>query len=443
MLLIIPGCAQRVPITGEFNTLKETTKKITDVDISYNKNVVYSDEIEEILSSGLSRDKAVSIALQHNPKLQAAFEKLGISKADLMQAGLFTNPHSSNVFRIPVKGEPRQNNIESITTMALTDFWQVPLREKIYADELEITTLHILTLLLDTIEHTKNAYDACVHATLQLENAEIILTYTKDLQNQTYYRQPFGYSADIDLYNIDAQVATAQTAYEHRVQEQQTALLRLRELLGIPPTIASITFTNTILTDITTPSVEVMQSYALDARPEIVAARLKIRRYEDTIHFEKSRRFQRIDFGIGFKQDFEKPFQGWGPAVNIDLPIFDTNYAQIAKAEFEMARAQKELREQCILVQRQVQTAFATVKKTQAQAHLYAQQIIPAREQAIDYAYIYAETMQLNMITAFNTQLALYKSEEALIDTYYALHIAHNNLERAYGMKLVKSDLHG
>ncbi len=49
-------------------------------------------QVAELLAHPLSADDAVQIALLNNRLLQASFEELGISEADLVQSGRLPNP---------------------------------------------------------------------------------------------------------------------------------------------------------------------------------------------------------------------------------------------------------------------------------------------------------------------------------------------------------------
>ena len=49
-------------------------------------------QVAALMQSPLSVDEAVQIALLNNPALQAAFQELGISEAELVQSGRLPNP---------------------------------------------------------------------------------------------------------------------------------------------------------------------------------------------------------------------------------------------------------------------------------------------------------------------------------------------------------------
>ncbi len=48
--------------------------------------------IEELLKVKLTPEAAVQIALLNNPNLQVVYEELGITQADVVEAGLLENP---------------------------------------------------------------------------------------------------------------------------------------------------------------------------------------------------------------------------------------------------------------------------------------------------------------------------------------------------------------
>lgn len=437
LFCLIPSC-KKVRIEPEFNQLKKTTKNITGSEIIYNSqhDQILEATIKNSFTKGLSKQRAVEIALMNNPVLQSDFENLGIAKADLIQAGLYTNPQTNNVFRFSTSGVPAQTNIENALTGTVSDLWQIPLRKKIFEDELEITTLRILTTILDTVENTKSAYDACVKANLQLENEKVIFFYTNELKNEIYYRQGFGYSDDLDKYNVDAQLASVKVNIAMLEDQQKRAYIHLKKVLGITPTSQLINLTDTILIDFSIPSLKELESYAFEFRPEIQIVNYRMKRYEHTVQYEKSRIWKDVTMGPAYKQDFDRPFRGFGFAANFTIPIFDTNYAQIAKAEFEFEKARKDFRATKIDIQEQLRDSYVSIDKIKKEIESYNDVIIPSYEKGIDFAYTYAHTLQLNMLTAFQSQLNLFYAEKNLIDKYYDLHIAQNKLERAYGKSL-------
>lgn len=113
--------------------------------------------------------------------------------------------------------------------------------------------------------------------------------------------------------------------------------------MGVTPSSKQIHLVDQLYENLIIPELAELEKYALSNRPEIQIAHMKIQQYKDTISLERAKIFKVVDIGLAYKQDFDKPFRGWGPYIDIQLPIFDTNYAQIARAEFLLKQAEKEL----------------------------------------------------------------------------------------------------
>ena len=60
-------------------------------------------KVRELLSTPLSVEAAVQIALLNNRMLQATYEELGVAQAELVQAGLLKNPVFGGMVRFPTK----------------------------------------------------------------------------------------------------------------------------------------------------------------------------------------------------------------------------------------------------------------------------------------------------------------------------------------------------
>ena len=91
----LSGCATFYK-DGGFGAVQKTTKDLIGKDVQWVKSVEDQDSVqsrtEALLKKPLTVNDAVQIALFNNKGLQAAFYDLGISEADLVQAGKLPNP---------------------------------------------------------------------------------------------------------------------------------------------------------------------------------------------------------------------------------------------------------------------------------------------------------------------------------------------------------------
>lgn len=439
LLFVMPGCFS-VKTTKEFNNLQKKVKKVTWSPIEYLATSCC--QPQPPLPEGLSRNQAIGIALKYNPDLQADFENIGIAKADLEQAGLYTNPNINSVFRLPTKTKgpgTGQTNIESTASFRLADLWQVPLTKRVSEDLLEIITLRILTTILDIIERTTFAYDGVVAAKANLQNVLDTLQEVKEFKDEVYYRQGYGYSSDLDKYNADIMIEYLEL---ERIAHQallHTAFIHLRSMMGLEPSSTPLMATDGLCRIIPLSSQAELELFALSERPEIQIAQMKIKQYNDTISLEKSKTWTDVDIGVSYKQDFDKPFRGWGPYVSFAIPIFDSNYAQIARARFLLKQAEKELCAAILHVKEEIRTAFENLNAAEQEVVRYKDHILPTHHKAIDWAFTYAHTMQVNMLVAIQTRINLYEDTKKYIDNQQKLAHTFAELERAVGKQLTLS----
>ena len=95
-LLALSACASFSP-DGGFNAIEQSAREHLRKDVVRMNTPEAVDSvvrrIAELLAKPLTVEDAVQIALLNNRGLQASFQELGISEAELVQAGRLSNPH--------------------------------------------------------------------------------------------------------------------------------------------------------------------------------------------------------------------------------------------------------------------------------------------------------------------------------------------------------------
>jgi hypothetical protein len=91
----LSGCAG-FSKDGGFNDVAGATRAHLSKDVEWPRTdaeqAKVAAEVAALLAQPLSVDDAVQIALLNNRGLQASFEQLGVSEADLVQSGRLPNP---------------------------------------------------------------------------------------------------------------------------------------------------------------------------------------------------------------------------------------------------------------------------------------------------------------------------------------------------------------
>ena len=101
---------------GSLKKVDEMVKTQTGVHAGLIQDLSETDiqkETERIVSKPLTVEGAVNIAILNNPSIKAAMAGLGISQADLVQAGLLHNPKVSGFIR-KSNGEGSKTNTGTV-----------------------------------------------------------------------------------------------------------------------------------------------------------------------------------------------------------------------------------------------------------------------------------------------------------------------------------------
>ncbi|MDP2639728.1 MAG: TolC family protein, partial [Betaproteobacteria bacterium] len=177
MLLLVPvavalgGCAT-FSQDGGFNSVEKTTQERIVKELKWAKTdadrSAIDQRVAELLGKPLSVDDAVQIALLNNKGLQASFYELGISEADLVQAGRLPNPHFSMLrardgdeFKIE---QAFTFNVFSLITMPQV----VAIEQRRFAQVQRAITMQTLSLAAET----RKAYYAAIAADQTLSYME-------------------------------------------------------------------------------------------------------------------------------------------------------------------------------------------------------------------------------------------------------------------------------
>ena len=94
-LLALAGCAS-FSHDGGFDSVAQATRAHLGKEILWprtdGERAKTGARVAELLAHPLSIDAAIQVALLSNRDLQASFEQLGVSEADLVQSGRLPNP---------------------------------------------------------------------------------------------------------------------------------------------------------------------------------------------------------------------------------------------------------------------------------------------------------------------------------------------------------------
>ncbi len=123
----------------------------------------------------------------------------------------------------------------------------------------------------------------------------------------------------------------------------------------------------------------------------------------------------------------------FGPAIDIQIPLFDQNQARIARSEYRVRQAQKDLQALEGKVLEEVIGDLEQIQLFKTRARDLRERIIPLREKILEYAEKWVRAMQLNRLFLLEAQRGFLESQQEYLNAQLELQNALTDLELHLG----------
>ncbi len=468
----ILGCSQVEP-HGDYHSAARRIEEATG------ESVVYSPEKEaeglartnELLRDGLTLTEAVQVALLNNQDLQASFFRLGMSRADFVQSGLFSNPTLAFSAQFPEGGG--RSNIQASLAQNIVDLWQIPIRQRIAQARLNETLLKVSQQAAQLVAETRQAYYFAIGAAQAAAIAEANLKLAEELRDSTQARQQAGTVSELDVNLALGTVLAAEVEMHVSRLEAANARRRLATLLGLTLRAEELSLVDSLpeapellLSD------ESIVSLAIASRLDLQAADNAVAAEERRVAEEYAKIFPDITIGPLLERNERRALPGrdivadtaraslaagqltapdiqsraqrdqerrqeidaiLGPALTMTLPIFDQNQAQIAKARLSYEAS---IRERNALHRSIVQEARQAIDQATTASRLarfYGATILPQSQKNLDLSTTSYRAGKTSIITVLDAQRTLLATRRLAISVQQNAASALADLERIVG----------
>jgi len=422
--------------------------------------------IHTFLKDGLTVEEAVQVCLLNNPELQSSFHRLGMARADVVQSQLLHNPSIGIATRFPAGGG--LVNLEASMSQNLVDLWQLPIRKQVAERTLNQVLLSIAHLAAQLVSDTKRAYystlaaDELYQITKQNhKSAERLVQLTKSLQ-----KAGAGSGVDVNLSMIALQ--EVELLVRQADLEAFQAGIKLIKTLGLimPPSELVLVDDPPSLPHQTLAVVPILV-LAVEQRFDVASAREALLTLAGKIQLEQQRVFSRVELGVEFEResrprssdgrflgqsllaslaagaptlspDFGTRDDGSevvvGPTLSIELPLFDQNQAQIAKAKFTYEKARKLLKNLIVEVTHDVRLAHAQAQSAWDTVRFYQQDLLPLREANLTLAQEAYRAGKVSFLTVLEAQRSWQEAKAGSVRALQSSALGWVELERVIAL---------
>ena len=436
LVVALPGCASMQKERGHDDVaqmVQRHTGYRTGWDHGTPDDRKIADRVSQLLNGGLTRDRAVSIALINSPHLQATYESLDISQADLVQAGLISNPTVAGSVGFRMNGSGRSEYEVSIVESFL-DIFMLPLRKRVAEQQFVAATLRVANEALATAAEVSGEF-AEVQA--DVETVELMQRITDAAQAAADLSQRL-----FDAGNTSERVRASERAIYEQAQvdlaRDQTMLIEHREklnrMLGLwgPKTAWTLAQRLPVLPD-NDGVPDHLETVAMKQRLDIRASKRELALMDTALSLARSSRYTGlVDVGAHVHQDSDGALL-FGPTLSLELPIFDQRQGMIGRLEAQRRQAQRRVDELAIDARSEVRVASAKLEMTRHAADRYKQSLLPSRESALEQTQLEYNGMLVGFYELLAAKQAQIEAMRGYIDTVRDYWMARAELERALG----------
>jgi cobalt-zinc-cadmium efflux system outer membrane protein len=377
----------------------------------------------------LTADDAVAIALWNNAALEADLAYIGIAQADLLDAGLLKNPTFQTLLPVGVKP------FEFLLNWPIEDLWQRKKRVLAARQNLDAVATGLVQNGLNLVRDVRLAHADIWLAEKRATTLDESANLRARIATLTERRRDAGDASGLDVTLTAADARSAAELAKRAIGDMEIARTRLRRLMGLrddPRPLSAVA--NSKWPDIGPADELVRSSYS--SRPDLRAAELAIEANVYRAKWQRSRVFNLVMPLLSMKEVGSPLSTRSGPGLQMELPIFNRNQGQIARADGEVIQAAWRYRALRDVVEADVRDAAARLQQSRSSLEQLRTELKPIVEQAISQTESAYQNGDLSYLNVLEVTRQRFDAALRELDAEAALARAYAELERAIGRRL-------
>lgn len=387
-------------------------------------------DVENILRDGLTLDESLRLALMNNPGLQAAFRDIGMARADLVQSGLFTNPSFSLAVALPAPID--NNNTQAAIAQNIVELWMIPVRKRAAQHALDAAVLTVAHRAVQLAADTRAAYYLGVGAGHIRRIADENIGVAKRLLDAAEARRAAGTAGELDLNLARGSFVNAEVEAEKARLDEISALYQLSQLLGLSVRSEKLTLSDPLPQPPTAalvdaPVVQLARASRLDVR----AADEAVEAARARVELQRRSVWTNVSPGAAWWSPSDS-----GPSIALTLPVFDQNQAQIARARFNLEKAEKERDALVLTVTQAIRETLARAETNWKIARTFENELVPQTAKSLEMSQESYRAGRTTLLVVLESQRALLDAQRSSIAARQAAAISVADLERAVSRRL-------
>jgi outer membrane protein TolC len=382
----LSGCAT-FSRDGGFDTVAAAARTELGLEVRWPRSAderAKSDaQVAALLAQPLKPDDAVQIALLNNHALQASFQEIAVSEADLVQSGRLPNPR----FTLRRSSAAGLYDIEETLTFNVVSLISAPYTHSIERRRFTQVKNAAMVQIVQLADRTRTAYYTALAARDSLHYAWQVKNAAQTSAELAKRMLSAGNWSRLDQARQQGFYQQALQQLAHAQLADEAARAELRRLLGIADAGTAVNLAER-LPDLPRMLIELpnMEETALRNRIDLQIMRAEMDELARRLKLTRATRFVNVlEAGPTRVRNGprEDPFET-GYELSLDVPIFDTGEPRIRKSEALYAQSVERFAQAAIDARAEVVKAAARYRAAFEVAVRERDEIMPTRKLIAD-----------------------------------------------------------
>ena len=386
------------------------------------------------LDKPMTLDAALRVAMLQSPSLREEYARLGLARAEVLEAVQLENPRLS-LSRLSVDGGG--HNRTAGLSLPLVDLLVLPARARLAAADYERARLDVAGSVLGIAADVEAAWYAYVAAR---QVAAMRGAVAEGSAASAELAQRFFDAGNISELQLRQEQAIASEARIDALRARADAgrhRLELNTLLGLSGPAAQWEVSENLPLPVPREDdpAQLVQ-LARDGNLELLAARQEAQVLADALGLTRTLRWLGSS-EIGYEREEEADGKRLrGPHLSLELPVFNQGQAKMARAQAQLAGALARVQRAELSSENAVRLGAEAVSALREVVALHRDALVPQREDIVARQQERQNFMLIGVFELVQAKVAEYDAYQAYLEAVRDYWLARVELSRAVGQRL-------
>ncbi len=406
-------------------------------ELGWEKNASGADQalVSQWLAEPMTAERAVRVAMLRSPRLQEEYARLGLARADIMEAVQIANPRFI-ASRLAVDGGPG-NQLALGLAMPLVDLLVLPSRIRLGKSNFERAKLDIAAAVLNVsfdVEQTWYDYVGAQQVADMRAAVSSSLATSAGLARRFY---DAGNISELQLKREEAAASEAKIGAARALVSARLARLTLNTTVGLSGADADWKTSDRLPLPVANEDdPAALEALANEGNLALQALSREVEILHDAAGI--TRRFRLLgSTEIGFDREREVDRSViQGPTLNLEVPIFNQGGAKVARADARLLDARARLAALQLKTDNAVRLGSERVRVLSDVVKAHRDSLIPARETIVERSQQQQNYMLIGVFELIQAKTQEYDAYQSYLEAIRDYWLARLDLMRAVGARL-------